>query len=76
MATPVADRGDAHARMHAGNNNPKEGDRWFERHPGEPNKTEVLLYALLIVSHGQLNAKELDAWARRVLLDQARARKL
>ena len=42
---------------------------WFEHAPSEPNKSEVLLFALLVLSSGK-TVSELDEWAKKVLVEE------
>ena len=45
---------------------------WFESGNAEPNEVEILFFALLLVAT-TTTAKELDSWARKVLLEKPEA---
>ena len=48
---------------------------WFDRKEGEPNDSEVLFFALQLVSTAE-SAEKLDIWVAKVLKDAARAEEL
>ena len=60
----------------AGAQSARAPDRaWFKPEPGLPNEAEVLFYAFLVASI-DWSVADLDQWAKKVLLEEARRKSL